>query len=501
MITSTPSISTPLNRVTHHRRHVLADSTWHSNFGGFAVDKDPVAMSSDLPQDSISLHSDDHQGTVASSPPKPIRLISPEHRFTTLPSHRRANTEYVARPPIFEEDFDPTENHGLPNRSTPSWTGTFPKKQFEARARVLSEWFQGKSDPVNLGINLRSDSHPDAIEMEPSRSAAGSSGHTYTLSTPGTGRFSSFFGLRRQTEQKPNPPEPADDEFLNLDINAALAMPSTDSSSQEAVDALREQATTVIQRMQDAYKQRTFVMHQAIADRNEKHEELEETRARVDHLKAQLDGMAARVMDQEKAMQAMAEELEQEKRLRQREESRNRSRTMRANAADDDIPSLVLQTPHRGSKRASHGTLTSDSGFESGDESVADSVFSQREGVESPTSTLTAPSPNLSQVALSTPSTAGPTPTPTIQKNLVTVTGSPTPTRSSTYDRVLKGLASTRLGSSFVGNANQCNICHGVPSSEAWSVMGVLKDENRGLKTRLGELELVIDDCLGLVGP
>jgi hypothetical protein len=31
--------------------------------------------------------------------------------------------------------------------------------------------------------------------------------------------------------------------------------------------------------------------------------------------------------------------------------------------------------------------------------------------------------------------------------------------------------------------------------------MGVLKDENRGLKTRLGELEVVIDDCLGLVGP
>jgi hypothetical protein len=176
---------------------------------------------------------------------------------------------------------------------------------------------------------------------------------------------------------------------------------------------------------------------------------------------------------------------------------------MRATPPEDDIPSLVLQTPHRGGKRASHGTLTSDSGFESGDESVADSVFSQREGVESPTSTLTAPSPNLSQVALSTASVA-PTPTPTIQKNLAAVTGSPTPTRASAYDRVMKGLASTRLGSSFAantGNSNQCGNCHGVPASEAWSVMGVLKDENRGLKTRLGELELVIDDCLGLVGP
>jgi hypothetical protein len=69
---------------------------------------------------------------------------------------------------------------------------------------------------------------------------------------------------------------------------------------------------------------------------------------------------------------------------------------------------------------------------------------------------------------------------------------------------VIKGIASTRLGSSFVGNngnPNQCGNCHGVPASEAWSVMGILKDENRGLKTRLGELELVIDDCIGLVGP
>ncbi|KAJ5182860.1 hypothetical protein N7492_000476 [Penicillium capsulatum] len=459
-------------------------------------------MSPSLSQAPTSLHSDDSQGsheTVASSPPKSPSVISREPRFTTLPSHRRANTEYIARPPIFEEDLeDRSHREALPDRPTPSWTGTFPKKKLEARARVLSEWFQGRSDPVNLGINVGSDNHPDTIAMDTPRAAA-STTHMRKQSTPAASRFS-FFGLRKQTEQRASPPEPADDEFLNLDINAALAMPASNATGDEALDTLREQASSVLQRMQEAYKQRTFVMHQALADRNEKQEELEETRARVDHLKTQLDGMAAKVLDQEKAMQAMAQELEQERRLRQQEESRNRSGTRRTHAADDDVPSLVLQTPHRGSKRASHGTLTSDSGFESGDESVADSVFSQREGVESPTSTLTAPSPNLSQVALSTPAVA-PTPTPTIQKNLITVTGTPTPTRSSTYDRVMKGLASTRLGSSFVGNSNQCGNCHGVPASEAWSVMGVLKDENRGLKTRLGELELVIDDCIGLVGP
>ncbi|KAJ5735669.1 uncharacterized protein N7483_000794 [Penicillium malachiteum] len=420
-----------------------------------------------------ALHSEVSQGHDIVAPPSIPGI--PRRSYPSVPSHRRANTEYIARPPIFEEDEDLKR---VQNNTAPSWTGTFPKKKLEARARILSDWFQGKSEPVDLGIKMPPNGESDVASMDTPR-------------------------LTTMQNKNPYPPAPADDEFLNLDIAAALYTPA-DATHDEALDFIREQASDVLQRMQEAYKQRTFIMHQALADRNERLEELGETRARVDHLKSQLDGMAEKVLSQEKAMQAMAAELEQERRMRQREENRSRSRTMRMVPAEDEIPSLALQTPHRGAKRASHGTFTSDSGFESGDESIAESVFSHREGVESPTSTLTAPSPNLSQVALAAP-TVNPTLTPTIQKNLIAATGTPTPKGPSAYDRVMKGIASTRLGSSFVGNpnlnSNQCNNCHGIPSHEAWSVMGVLKDENRGLKTRVGELELVIDDCLGLVGP
>ncbi|KAJ5280187.1 hypothetical protein N7478_005559 [Penicillium angulare] len=458
-------------------------------------------MSTDLPLPTTALHSNVSQGheIITSSHSSSVPLTS--RRFNSLPSHRRANTEYIARPPIFEEDLEDSYENQTIRSTTPSWTGTFPKKNIEARARILSDWFQGNSKPVDLGIKIRPGNETDMSATESPRSTATSHSRKASTTTA-TGRFNTLFGLRRQAEQKPVPPEPADDEFLNLDIDAALSMQTADANSDDALDILREQASDVLQRMQEAYKQRTFIMHQAMADRTARLEELGETRARVDHLKTQLDGMAAKVMSQEKAMQAMAEELEEERRLRQQEENRNRNRTIRSIPADEDIPSMALQTPHRGGKRASHGTFTSDSGFESGDESVADSIFSHREGVESPTSTLTAPSPNLSQVVLSTP-TVGPTPTPTIQKNLVAATNTPTPKGPSAYDRVMKGIASTRLGSSFVAspNSNQCKNCYGVPPHEAWSVMGVLKDENRGLKTRVGELELVVDDCLGLVGP
>lgn len=453
-------------------------------------------MSPDLSHAPVTLHSDGTQSheTVALTPPRPSVHPSSRNHFNNPPSHRRANTEYIARPPLFEQGTNDT----ISGSKNTTWTETFPKKKLEARARVLSDWFQGKSDPVELGLKMGPNGSSEVTGLN-SRPTPTSMSHTRQNSTP-TNRFS-FFGLRRQPS-RPNFPEPADDEFLNLDITAALSLPETHGTNDEALDALRDHADKVLRRMQEAYKQRTFAMHQALADKNEKQEELEETRARVDHLKVQLDGMAAKVLDQEKAMQAMAEELEQERQLRKTEESRSRSDTMRIVHPDDDVLSMALQTPRRGGKRASHSTFTSDSGFESGDESVADSVFSQREGVESPTSMLTAPSPNMSQIALSTPT--GPMPTPTIQKNLVAVTSTPPPARSSAYDRVLKGLASTRLGSSFSGgngNGSNCNNCHGVPASEAWSVMGVLQDENRGLKTRLGELEVVIDDCLGLVGP
>lgn len=131
-----------------------------------------AVMSSDLSLSSNSLHSDasprPHE-TVASSPLNPkIPRTAPESQFHSLPSHRRSNTEYIARPPIFENDvYDPTpSNHTPRNRAALAWTDTFPKKKFEARARILSDWFQGKSDSGESGINMRPDSHPNVVGMD-----------------------------------------------------------------------------------------------------------------------------------------------------------------------------------------------------------------------------------------------------------------------------------------------------------------------------------------------
>jgi hypothetical protein len=309
----------------------------------------------------------------------------------------------------------------------------------------------------------------------------------------------SFFGLKGQAETKLDLPEPAEDELLNLDVGAALFPPDSNGlGHQEAFDSLRHNAENVIRRLQAAYKERTFALHEVLNEKTEKQEELEETRTRIGHLKIQLDGMAEKVLRQEKAMQAMAEELEQERQLRHREEEARRRSVMlvKPSADDESISdlSIELQAPKWSLKRASNGTLPSDSGFESGDESLAESVFSRREGLESPASTI-APSPNTSLIALPIP------PSATLQPIQKEPKAPAPPARQSTYDKVMKGLSSSGITSAWAGSNSKCRICHGVPSAEAWSVMGVLKEENKGLKLRLGELEMVIDDCLSLVGP
>ncbi|KAI9374262.1 hypothetical protein BJX61DRAFT_328687 [Aspergillus egyptiacus] len=440
-------------------------------------------------------------------------------RYTSF--HRRANTEII----------QPRDNRALDSQLFGNYTQSFEeldytrtrpapnenpaRKKFEVGAKLLTDLFQGKSEQVNLGLLHRTEGHK-SVGMAPS--SIGSSDTEESCRPSYTPAFTSrsqkrmtapsplkqvastnplsFFGLKRSGESRLDLPEPAEDELLNLDISATLLPSSSNSSNdQEAYDSLLHNAENVIRRLQAAYKQRTFALHEVLSEKTEKQEELEETRTRIGNLKMQLDGMAEKVLQQEKAMKAMAEEMEQERQMRRKEdEARRRSIMLIKSSADDESVSDIsveLQTPKWDLKRQSNGTLpSSDSGFESGDESVAESIFSRREGLESPASTI-APSPSFSQISLPTPPAANLQP----QREL-----KPTPppsARQSTYNKVMKSLASSWSGN----NASKCQICHGVPSSEAWSVLGVLKEENKGLKTRLGELEMVIDDCLSLVGP
>ncbi|KAJ9196036.1 hypothetical protein DTO166G4_6262 [Paecilomyces variotii] len=432
-----------------------------------------------------------------------------------LSHHRRANTEVLTRQSVLLANQSVGQSNSFqdPRHKDNTYCENSTKRKLELGGRILVDWFQGKSDSVNLGVYM---SPPKQTSTNMSSDLAQEKGHLRQLSesalpmnrlhrisapsplkqVASPGRFS-FFGSKKQGDKTLVLPEPADDEFLNLDINAALFPPRlSNGDPQEALECLKANAEDVLRRLQATYKERTFALHQVLAQKMEQEEELEEARTRVQHTKIQLDDMAERVLEKDKALKTVTEELEQEREARQREdEARRRSVSLKPSDNEDGLSDLGadLRTPRRQSKRASAATFaTSDSGFESGDESTAESIFSrENECLNSPVSTFACSSPSASQITLPMSLTAAVQAPPKEAKPL------PAPPRTSAYDRVITGLAGAFTG----GNNSKCTNCHGIPSSEAWSVVGILKEENKGLKGRIGELETVIDDCLNLVGP
>ena len=203
-------------------------------------------------------------------------------------------------------------------------------------------------------------------------------------------------------------------------------------------------------------------------------------------------------------MRALAEELAAEKQKRKDEEEARKRSIVLVKAPDGEQTSeaqVDAPTQSRHVKRRSVGMLSSDSGFESGDESAAESIFSRRsEGWESPTTTISSRdlSPDITLPVAVPFASPSPTPQQKIAKPVLSQQ------RPSTYDRVIRGISSTGLGGSFMGGTatrpHKCSNCQGATASEAWSVMDILKDENRFLKVRIGELETAVDGCLGLVG-
>lgn len=463
---------------------------------------------------------DDFRDSVL-APPAALTTQSPEGPSGALAekparylSHRRANTEVFTRQPALLSGSLTAQSNLLEDLSQKDNTywETPTRKKLETRGRILVDWFQGKSDSVNLGVyisppqqtptKMSSDLVPEKGHSRQMSESAVQMNRLHRISAPSplkqvtsTSRFS-FFGSRKQEDRKLEPPEPADDDLLNLDISAALFPPRlSNGDPQEAFECLKANAEDVLRRLQAAYKERTFALHQVLAEKMEQQEELEEARTRVQHTKTQLDDMAERVLEKDKALKTMTQELEQEREARQKEnEACRHSVCLKPSDHEDGLSDLGadLRTPRRQSKRASAATFaTSDSGFESGDESTAESIFSrENECLNSPVSTFASPSPSASQITLPVSLTAA------IQAPPKELKAMPPPSRTSTYDRVITGLAGA-----FTGSSSKCTNCHGVPASEAWSVVGILKEENKGLKGRISELETVIDDCLSLVGP
>lgn len=69
------------------------------------------------------------------------------------------------------------------------------------------------------------------------------------------------------------------------------------------------------------------------------------------------------------------------------------------------------------------------------------------------------------------------------------------------FQRLVKGISGdgTGVNGGVGGVVEECSNCRGQDSSVAWDTVSLLRDENRGLKHRVAELEVVVDGALDVV--
>ncbi|KAK4693449.1 hypothetical protein P7C71_g3955, partial [Lecanoromycetidae sp. Uapishka_2] len=294
-------------------------------------------------------------------------------------------------------------------------------------------------------------------------------------------RFSFFSSKASLAKSTPHPLDFQDD-LLDTDFSATLFPKGpADASSSAAFKDLQKQAETLLIRIQTAYKERTISLREMTAEKETLAEEVEGAETRARHLKMQLDDMSVKLAEQDEAMMNLVDELAKEK-LARRDEEEARKRTLR----------LVSQpqTPSAGDKRTSCSSTVSDSGFESEDDSSAESVFSHRNGAHSPT---------MSMSSVST--TSSPDTYHTVDLQYSTAAPLAARPRKPSNQTMLKGQSAlSRNNIPEEITPSSCPNCQGLRASEAWGVVSVLKDENNGLKKRVGELEGALDGCLDVVG-
>lgn len=513
---------------------------------------------------SSSIVDDRGYDSPLNAPPPAVTYCPPkseDHSPVHYPSHRRSKTEFHPLPRVgsthtrHESISHPPSATKVGPEGTKSCCASNPspnQSKSERSGNFFSGLFQGESTSFKFGLvppayveaaeNRRNRLATDFTQMAQSVSSLPASKLHKRMTVPSplkqvtsSNRFS-FFGSKTQETEQLGLPEPADDKYLNLDVNAALfPQGSTDLPTPEAIKTLQNNAETLIRELQMAYKSRTFALHEAIAEKTTQEEELEETRCRFQNIKSQLDGMAGKVLEQDKTMQTLMSELSDERQKRQQEEEVRRRTVVLTKPSSEQLVDEDGQFTRRHSKRSSDITFTSDSGFESGDESTAESIFSKKmDGTASSSATIrtsrapspdsaahvqpaSPPSPADGQAELTSPKSPAPStlsistapstpPVQTSQPNRSSQPAQPVPTsKPSTYDRVMKGLSSTSFGGAFMNSnkfstTTKCTNCYGATASDAWSVVSIMREENRGLKNRIADLEAAVEECITLVG-
>lgn len=421
------------------------------------------------------------------------------------------------------------------------YTGEGRSGRLTDASRHSSERASGRgassaSSPLGIqgveGVFSWNESTPASPEVTPTRStrmpAPGQS-----LRSPASSRFAFITSgmsaiSSRLTQVSPGPstkPGNAEYEISNLDVEAALfpggAPAAGDAFSPAAYKNLQVNAVALVRRLQNAFTEQAGTLRELTAEREADRDELDEATTRARHLKMQLEDMAYKAADQERAMRELLDELATERRKTvkllaaaggvssQRVSSQGRpDQPVHVTGPASEVGSIAedlevdaaeeeLQYRRRMNNWRSSGGADS---FDTDDDSMAEneSLFSRSrsstttDGPISALPSVTMAPPPVPPKSASKPSTG---------KGMLhqrSVQPQQKVQSMSAFQKLVRNVTSNSSADNN-GGQQECMNCRGQDSSVAWDTVGLLRDENRALKERVGTLEGAVESALDLV--
>ncbi|KAK6068539.1 hypothetical protein SCUP515_09537 [Seiridium cupressi] len=464
------------------------DTSYHAVHGEFLRHDGPYESSTTLTFDPSE---EETPAYPRASRPRNTKLT--DHRLAPPQlQHRRQQTAPSLSPLLVtRRTGSPVRGHSRHQSDMPlTGDGRGPRRQETSPSR-LAGWWSGNATPPVEGTSP--ETTPKSRRDMPSNTSTPRS--AASAQQTGFGFLaSSVTALKTRLTNNASPTSPQiDDELANLNIEAALQPPESlaghETFSPAAYKNLQLNAIGLCTKMQSAYRQRTIALQELHIERAAEKEEAEETCLRVENLKMQLEHMARKADEQQQSMRRLMAELDHEKRARLEERLTREKILGEGFMVNED---LGVDEEERKKWRKSGGTERSEtSGFdtESLDSAEIESVFSRS---RSPTIMTSA---TESQMDLS----SGPS---SMYHGKTPMLGLPPrqkPTREmSTLQKLMKNISGDAAKEQSEG-ADGCRNCRGGDSSMAWDTVGLLRDENKGLKHRVAELEVAVEGALDLV--
>ncbi|RSL71162.1 hypothetical protein CEP54_001441 [Fusarium duplospermum] len=388
--------------------------------------------------------------------------LAPESQFQSPPAGH-------VRPQFFDMAFTGDK------RTAPRARTSLPAVVEEAPRNRFPGWFSRTS--VSAPSASASSSTPAVPEARPrSGSSASKIAAAAALS-----RFNIFGSI--STPATPTSPTYGD-ELMNLDIEKGLfpngAPVEGSTFSPSSFKNLQMNATGLLSKFQLAYQQRTTEVQELKAERETEVSTMNDAGEKIRQLEKKLDEQARQAAERDAFIEHLLNQLADQKDRADLEAEANREKELAPSGASTISEDLGIDEDRQRRWRKSTSTSSDDGSVDEA------SVFSRS---RSPTISTSIMSADISPVA-----------TPTIQYKPVIVEP-PRANRNSSaqmnpIQKLFKGMTSEAPRNTA---PDTCRNCQGQEASIAWDTVNLLKDENKGLKQRVEELETAVEGALDVV--